>query len=340
MKATKKIVAALMALCLLLSFAACSGTSTDETTTAATTEETTLAATGVTVNAAVLKGPTGMGMAWLMNENESGTSANTYNFTVAGSADEITSQLVAGTLDIAAIPTNAASVLYNKTKGGVTVLAVNTLGVLYVIEKGNTVQSIADLKGKKIVSAGQGTTAEYVVNYVLSKNNLTVGEDVTIDYVSEHTEAASLALSGEYDIAIVPEPFVTNITAKDSDFHICIDLTAAWNDTGAGELVMGAIAARTAFVKENPEAVKAFMAEYKKSIEFTNSSVEQAAQLIEKYGITTAAVAQSAIPNSHIVFIDGSEMKDKMSAFLQVIYDMEPTSIGGAMPADDFYYTA
>lgn len=333
----RKILSVLLTLCLALSLAACTGgqneTTTPETTAGNSSDE-------LTINAAVLKGPTGMGMAWLMNENKNGASANRYNFTVAGAADEITSKLASGALDIAAIPTNAASALYNKTGGEIIALAVNTLGVLYVLEKGDSISGITDLAGKKIVSAGQGTTAEYVVNYVLTKNGLKAGEDLTVDYVSEHTEAASLALAGNYDIVIVPEPFVTSITEKDSDFHICVDLTKAWNDTGAGELVMGAIAASRSFVESNPEAVKAFMQEYEASVEYTNRNTEQAAELIESFGITSAAVARSAIPNSNIVFISSGEFKQKMNAFLTVLFELEPASIGGKLPGEDFYYTA
>ena len=334
---TKKIISVILAICFVLSFAACANTKDETTSPVETTQDNSQL---LTVNAAVLKGPTGMGMAWLMNENKNGTSVNKYDFTVSGAADEVTAKLVSGELDIAAIPTNAASALYNKTKGAVMVLAVNTLGVLYVIEKGDSVSSIADLAGKKIVSAGQGTTAEYVVNYVLSENGLTVGKDVTVDYVSEHTEVASLALAGDYDIAIVPEPFVTSITSKNSEFHVRIDLTEAWNATGAGELVMGAIAARREFVEKNPEAVSAFMKEYEASVKYTNDNVEQAAQLIESFDIISADVAVKAIPNSHIVFLSGTDMKQKMSDFLSVLFSLEPTSIGGKLPEDNFYYTA
>ncbi len=321
----KKVISILLALVMVFALAACSSQPQEE---------------AVTINAAVLKGPTGMGMAWLMNENENGTSKQSYNFTVAGAPDEITGKLVSGDLDVAAIPTNAASTLYNKTKGQVVVLAVNTLGVLYVLENGNSVSKVSDLEGKKIVASGQGTTAEFVVNYLLGLNNLTPGENVTIDYVSEHAEAASLALSGKYDLVILPEPFVTSIQKQSADFKVCIDLTQAWNESDAGELVMGAIAARKEFVEKYPNAVAAFLEEYKKSVEFTNENVEEASALIEKAGIISAAVAKSAIPNSHIVFIDSDEMKQSMSGFLKVLFDMQPNSIGGAIPGDDFYYGA
>ncbi|MCQ2462112.1 MAG: ABC transporter substrate-binding protein [Clostridia bacterium] len=313
----KKISALILTAALLLSLVCCGSGETEKT-----------------VNAAVLKGPTGMGAAWLMEKNEKGESLNSYNFTVAGAADEITAGLVSDGIDLAAVPTNLASVLYNKTNGGVCVLAVNTLGVLYVLEKGDSISSVKDLEGKKIVSAGQGTTAQYVFEYILEQN----GVKAETEYVSEHTETASLALSGKADIVVVPEPFVTSITSKDASFRKALDLTEEWEKLGKGELVMGAIAARKEFVDENPDAVKAFMSEYEKSVAFTNENVEQAAALCGKFGIVDEAVAKKAIPNSHIVFMDGRKMADTMTEFLNVLYSYDPSSVGAAVPADGFYY--
>ena len=313
----KKIFAIVLAVALLLSLACCG----------APKEK-------AVVNAAVLKGPTGMSAAWLMEENEKGSSLNSYNFTVAGAADEITAGLVSGSVDIAAVPTNLASVLYNKTEGGICMLAVNTLGVLYILEKGESIKSVKDLEGKKIVSAGQGTTAQYVTDYILEKN----GVKAQIDYVSEHAEAASLALSGKYDVVALPEPFVTSVTSKDASFKKALDLTEEWEKLGEGELVMGAVAARKDFVENNPDAVKAFMEEYEKSVAFTNESITEAASLCGKFDIVAKEVAEKAIPDSHIVFMTGQEMSEKIMQFLNVIYSADPSSVGGALPGDGFCY--
>ena len=313
----KKLLAILLTAIILLSTAACSKNEK----------------TGVTVNIGVLKGPTGMGAAWLMNQNDEKLSANEYNFTLAGSPDVLTGQLINGEMDIAALPANAISTLYNKTGGKISVLGVNALGVLYILENGSGISTVADLEGKTILASGQGSTAEYVLNYILEKN----GVSAEIFWASEHSEAATLALSGKYDIVMLPEPFVTNVTAKSSDFRIALDLTAEWKSLGGGELTMGGIAVRTAFLDEHPDAVKAFVEEYGKSIEFTNSNPEEAAKLIAKYEIATEEIAKDAIPRCNIVWLHGESYKDMLKNFLGVVYAANPAGIGGSMPEDNFY---
>ena len=335
----KKSISLLLCLVLVVAaFASCGNATGSESTTEAPT--TTEAAAKTTVNIAVLKGPTGMGAAKLMDMDEAGTSKNDYNFTIATAPDQITAKLVSGELDIASLPTNAVSALYNKTKGGVTLLSINTLGVLYILEKGDTVNSVADLKGKTILASGQGSTAEYVLNYILEKNNLKVGTDVKVEYAAEHSEAASQALAGKYDIVMLPEPFVTSTQLQNSEFKVKINLTEEWEKLGGGALTMGAVAVRTAFLKENPQAVTDFMAEYAESVKFTNDSIDDAAALIEKYDIAKAAVAKKAIPNCNIVNITGEQMKTDASAFLKIIFDFDASAVGGVLPADDFYYIA
>lgn len=316
---TKKISALIVTALMLLSLACCGTPQGQEK---------------ATVNTAVLKGPTGMGTAWLMEENENGRSLNNYSFTVAGAADEITAGLVSGSVDIAAVPTNLAGVLYNKTSGGVSVLAANTLGVLHVLERGDSIHSVKDLEGKKIVSSGQGTTAQYVFDFILAENGVTA----QTDYVAEHAEAASLIASGKYDVAVLPEPFVTSVTAKDSSLRPALDFTEGWEKLGRGKLVMGVIAVRKEFADSNPEAVENFIQEYEKSVNFTNENPGQAASLCGKFDIIAAETAEKAIPNSHIVFMDGQEMADTVTEFLNVLYEAEPSSVGGAVPGEGFFY--
>ncbi len=324
-----------MVMCITL-FASCSG-GTEKDTSA---PETTLPAEKTTVNMAVLKGPTGMGTAKLMDMDEAGTSKNDYNFTLATAPDQITAKLVSGELDIASIPTNAVSALYNKTSGKVKLLAINTLGVLYILEKGNSVTKLSDLKGKTILASGKGSTAEYVLNYILESNGLKVGTDVTVEYAAEHAEAASQAISGKYDIVMLPEPFVTSTLLQDSEFSVKINLTEEWEKLGNGALTMGAVAVRTDFLENNAQAVADFLAEYKESVDFTNNSIDDAAALIEKYDIAKAAVAKKALPNCNIVLLTGDEMKTAAVNFLSVVANFDASAIGGKLPADDFYYIA
>ena len=313
----KKFLAILLSLIIIIGATACSKTKK----------------TGVTVNIGVLKGPTGMSAAWLMGQNDQKLSANDYNFTVAGTPDAITGQLINGDMDIAALPTNAISALYNKTEGKISVLGVNALGVLYILENGNSINSVSDLAGKTVLASGKGSTAEYVLNYILEKN----GVIAEIVWAAEHSEAATLALKGDYDIVMLPEPFVTNVTAKSDAFRVALDLTEEWEALGNGELTMGGIAVRTAFLEEHPDAVKAFVDEYGKSVAFTNSQPEDAAKLIAKYEIAAEEVAKNAIPRCNIVWLHGKDYKAVLENFLGVVYDANPAGIGGKMPGDDFY---
>ncbi len=313
----KKFLAILLSLIIIIGATACSKTKK----------------TDVTVNIGVLKGPTGMSAAWLMDQNDQKLSANEYNFTVAGTPDAITGQLINGDMDIAALPTNAISALYNKTEGKISVLGVNALGVLYILENGNSINSVSDLAGKTVLASGKGSTAEYVLNYILEKN----GVIAEIVWAAEHSEAATLALKGDYDIVMLPEPFVTNVTAKSDAFRVALDLTEEWEALGNGELTMGGIAVRTAFLEEHPDAVKAFVDEYGKSVAFTNSQPEDAAKLIAKYEIAAEEVAKNAIPRCNIVWLHGKDYKAVLENFLGVVYDANPSGIGGKMPGNDFY---
>lgn len=283
------------------------------------------------VNLAVLKGPTGMGAAALMGKNEKGEAQNAYHFEIAGAPDVLTAKLITGELDMAALPTNAIALLASKTGGKVQSLAVNTLGVLYVLENGDTVASLADLSGKSIVSAGQGSTAEAVAKYLF-------GDDVTIDYVAEHTEAIAQAVAGKYDLVLLPEPFVTSLLAQDKGFRIAIDLTAEWEAATGAQLPMGGIAVRTEFAEQNPNAVAAFLAEYAQSVAYANENPAEAAALIEQFDIMQAAVAEQAIPRANMVCITGADMRTALEGFYAVLLSDNAKLIGGAMPSDAFYY--
>ncbi len=337
----KKFLSILLVAAMIFAFASC-GTVTGDDTTAAPAESTTQDSPKpmADINIAVLKGPTGMGTAKLMEMNETGEASNKYTFTVATAPDQITGKLVSGELDIASIPTNAVSTLYNKTNGKVKLIAVNTLGVLHILTKGDEVKSVKDLKDKTILASGQGSTAEYVLNYVLEGNGLKVGEDVEVVYAAEHAEAVSQALSGKYDIVMLPEPFVTSMLTQTEEFTAKIDLSKEWEALTSSALTMGCVAVRTEFLEQNTEAVKAFLNDYKASVDYTNSDPEGAAALIEKYDIAKAAVAEKAIPNCNIVCLTGEKMKTSASQFLSVIKEFNASAVGGELPSDDFYYSA
>lgn len=321
-----------------------------ETTAAETVSEETQSQTETAsgeetaVNVMALKGPTAMGMVQLMDNAEAGpVNGNSYTFTIAASADEVTPKLVQGEADIAAVPANLASVLYNNTEGQVQVLAINTLGVLYIVENGDSVQTVSDLAGKTIYASGKGSTPEYALNYILSENGIDPEADVTIEWKSEHSECVAALASDEDGIAMLPQPFVTTAQTQNENLRIALDLTEEWDALQAdaetpSALLTGVVVVRTAFAEEHPEAVNAFLDSYRESVDYVNANVTDAAALIEKYDIVTAAAAEKALPYCNITFIEGSEMQEKLSGYLNVLYEQNPTSVGGALPADDFYY--
>ena len=344
----KKIISLLTALFLLVTplLASCTDKGTDEsssgtpagTASDASTDES-ASAEKTTIRIGGLKGPTSIGMVKLMEDDETNSTANDYDFTVAGSADELTPLLIRGELDMAAIPANLASVLYNRTEGAIQILAVNTLGVLYIVETGNSVQSLADLKGKTIYATGKGSTPEYTLLYLLEKAGLDPEKDVTVEFKSEPTEVVALLKAQPEAVAMLPQPYVTAAQAQVEGLRIAVDLNEAWEAAETGsKLLTGTIVVRREFAEANPEAIEAFVTEYRASTEFANENVSEAAQLVEKYGIATAAIAEKASPYCNITCMEGAEMKAAMQVYLGVLYEKNPDSVGGALPDDAFYY--
>lgn len=291
------------------------------------------------IRVTAMKGPTAMGMTKLMSDSEENGYA--YDFTIAAAADEISPLVIQGNTDIVCAPANLASVLYNKTEGGVQVIAVNTLGVLYICENGNTVTSMADLKGKTIYASGKGASPEFALYYLLRENGIDPDSDVTIEWKSEHSECLAALTSSEGSVALLPQPFVTTAQMKTEGINVVLDLTEEWEKLDNGSACLtGVVMARTEFVEQYPEAIEEFLDKYSASVDYVNSNVSEAAQLVEKYDIVTAAIAEKAIPKCNIVCITGAEMKEKLSGYLSVLFEQLPSSVGGALPADDFYYGA
>lgn len=292
------------------------------------------------VRLAAMTGPTAMGLVKLLDDEKNGLSANDYEFLLAGAADEISPSLIQGKLDIASIPVNLAAILNNKTNGGLTLLAVNTLGVIYIVEKGGeSIQSLADLKGKTLYATGKGSTPEYNLTYLLKQAGLTLGEDVIVEWKSEPAEVVALMSQQEEAFAMLPQPYVTVAQTKVENLRIALNLTEEWDALGLdSRMITSGIVVRTQFLQENPEAVDNFLKEFAASAQYANEFVPETAALIEEIGIVKAAVAQKALPYCNIVCLTGEEMKAALSSYLQVLYELNPASVGGALPADSFYY--
>lgn len=322
----KKLAAVFLVLTLALSSVACAQEGVEKT--------------GVTMRVSSLKGPTTMGLVKLMQDAEAGLTANDYVFTMEGTADAISPLLIRGELDAAMVPCNLAAVLINRTEGALQIAAVNTLGVLYVLENGDSIQEVSDLVGKTIYSTGKGTTPEYALNYVLAGNGIDPQQDVTIEYKSEATEVASAMLNDAAAIAVLPQPYVTAVLAQNEGTRVALSLTEEWDKIGNGSaMITGVCLVRKDFAQENPQAMRAFLDEYAASTAFVNENPAEAAQWIAQLGIVAqAALAEKAIPACNIVCITGEEMVEKVCGYIDALYEQDPESVGGKAADASYFY--
>ena len=294
------------------------------------------------VNIIAISGPTGMGMVKLMKDNETGNASNNYSFTLTSNPNDVVGKISSGETDIAAIPANLAATLYAKTKGAIQILAINTLNNLYIVQTGEEISSLSDLEGKSIAVSGQGSTPEYVLNYILAANDLE--GKVKINFYTEHSEVVSKLAAGEETIAMLPQPFVSAAQSKLENLSIAINIADAWEQacsiTGnTSSIVMGCVVARREFIEEHPEAIDAFLKEYLTSVAYVSTNVEDTAKLVVEYGIMTdEALAATALPSCGIAFISGTTMRDSLNPFLEILFEANPSSVGGALPDEDFYY--
>ena len=331
----KKLISILLTLLLVISFAGCGAKDTNSTPSTPSSPE----KLDTKVNIYGISGPTGVGLANLMEKAEKGEGNLKYNIALAANNDEIVAKIKNGEADIAAVATNLASTLFNATNSGVQVLAINTLGVLNVVTKGYEIDSIDDLKGLTIYSTGQGANPEYIINDILKNNNLEVGKDVKIEFVAQPQELVVKMKTNEKAVVVAPQPVATNITNNVEGAKIVIDLNDEWDKFHDEALTMGCIIVRKEFAEQNPDAIKIFLKEYKESIEKTNSDIDATATLCEKFKIIApAAVAKKAIPNCNVVYQDSEVMKTNLSAYLSFLYELNPKSVGGKLPTNDFYF--
>ena len=320
---------------------ACSKPAEDKTNE--TAQETVAEIQPVNINMAVLKGPTGIGAAKLINDSTAGETFNTYNFTVCAAPDEAMAGIISGEFDVAAVASNLAPTIYNKTEGKIQIAALNTLGILYVVEIGETINSIEDLNGVDVVSSGMGSTVEYATNFILETAGVV---PASLEYRAEHGELAAELAAGTVKVGIVPEPHLTSVLMNNPDARIALNLTEEWDKAVAGTehegsaLTMGCIVVNKEFAANNKDAFNKFLEEYEASINFANSNVQETSVMVETAGIMPkAAVAAKAIPNCNIVYIDGEDMVSTVEPFFGILFNANPKSVGGALPDEEFYYT-
>lgn len=298
----------------------------------------------VTVKVGALKGATTLGLLPLEDKAANGEAGENYEFSMMTAADELLPMMIKGELDIALLPSNVASILYQKTNGGVTVIDINTLGVLYMVSGDSSITGVEDLEGRTIYLTGKGTTPDYVLHYILSGNGMDADSDCTLEYKSEATEVAALLAENPDAIGLLPQPFVTAACAQNDALSVILDMNAEWEKLqgeDGSRLVTGVTVVRNEFLQEHENAVAAFMEEHQASAQSMNSDVENGAKLaVASEIIAKEPIALKAIPKCNITYIDGADMKQALSGYLEVLYEQNPESIGGALPGDDFYYVS
>jgi len=332
MKRTKFLIIFFISVLALGLFAGCGGSDISEPSS----EEVQV---GAHVRVGTLRGPAGMGMAPLMAWAEEGLTRNDYSFTIGGAPEEMTASIISGALDIAAVPVNLASILYDRMDGEVQVISALTQGVLFVLDSTGEVHTIEDLRGKTIHVTGQGAIPQFAFEHILRGNGLEPGVDVEIVFNAEHAELAALMAAGEVSIGLLPQPFVTSVLNQNEDVEIALDLTAEWEAVDPDSVfVQSSVVVRRAFLEEYPEAVKLFLEEHAGSLAFVGAFAEESAELMEQFDIVPAAVARQVIPRSNFVYITGAEMRVAVETFLAVIFEANPQAIGGVMPGEDFFF--
>jgi NitT/TauT family transport system substrate-binding protein len=329
----KKVFSLLLAVIMIFAFAGCSASGEVETIPGVNAV--------LDVNVYVISGPTGIGAVQMMKNAENSDGLINYNFTVTATPDEVVSKISNGEADIAAVATNLAATLYNKTSGGIKILAVNTLGVLSVLNNtGAKITSLSDLKGRTIYTTGQGANPEYIIDYLLTENGIDPENDVNIEFKSEGSELVAVWATEPDAVIIAPQPVATTITAKYEGSTQSLDLTDEWQKVSPdSQLMMGCVVVRNEFLTEHPDAVNDFLDEYEDSIEAVSEDLDGTAELCESYGIVANAnIAKAAIPYCNICYITGDDMKESLTGYYNVLYNANPQSIGGSVPADDFWY--
>lgn len=335
MKLNRKHLLLFMTFALVLSLAACSSNDANkaEEKIENEVEKVEEKLEKVDINVAGLKGATTIGLAKLVDEEE--TDYFDIDFEMYNMPEEIVAGLTKGEIDIAAVPANLASVLYNKTEGEIQVASVNTLGVLYIVENSDNIKDINDLEGKTIYTLGKGTTPEGVLNSFIKENNL---ENVNIEFKQEASEIAAILNKEENVIAMIPEPFVSVVSMKNENVRRVFDMADEWEKINNSPQVTGVLVARKEFIDNNKEVFDKFLEEYEKSINFANENVAEVSKIVEDFEIVPEGLGEKSIPNINMQYIDGSDMQEAVSKYLEKLYEFEPKLVGGKLPDEGFYY--
>lgn len=294
----------------------------------------------VAIRIGVLRGPNGMGMSYLMEENSLDAYETSYQISFLASADKLATRFTRGDLEFATLPTTVAANLYKETNGEIQLLGVNMLGGFYLVENGTSIQTISDLKNLELSSSSRPATAQYVLEHLLEANAIEENEQPKVNYVVDNLKLSSAIVSGEIDIAMLPEPFLSTLLQRNKGLRVALDLSEEWQDVyGDSILPMGCLVVNKEFALKNPESIARFIQHYKTSVEYVNKNQKEAGLLIEKHKLlNNARQATNSIDRSQITWIDASEVQEDVLKYLEIFLESDKNIIGGEVPDEEFFY--
>lgn len=110
----------------------------------------------------------------------------------------------------------------------------------------------SDLKGKYIIGGRKGGVPEMALEYVLKKNDLIPGENVTVDTSVQFALMAGAFTGGQGDYVTLFEPTATMLEKEGKGFI----LTSVGKDSG--EIPYTAYFAKKSYIDKNPEIIQKF----------------------------------------------------------------------------------
>ncbi|WP_312815471.1 ABC transporter substrate-binding protein [Sedimentibacter sp.] len=293
----------------------------------------------VNVTIAGLKGPTSIGMIKMIDERALNTDKYNVSYVTESAPDALTGKIINGEIQISSVPINLAPVLYNKTGGKVQLMAVNTIGNLYIVGT-DDIESIGELEGKMLGMSAKGSTPDFAMNYLLNQNN--ISDKVELNYAMDHATMSQSVIAEDTKVALLPQPFVTQAMIKNSNVKILVDLNEAWKaaTNNTSQLYTGAVIVNKDFAENNKDFVEEFLKQYEASVKWVLENQKDASLLVEKNEIMpSAAVVEKAIPYCGIVYEPAHNVKNGLNEFYKILFDSNPASVGGKLPDEGFYFT-
>lgn len=332
MKMTRRIVALLTALILVFTLAACGKEPEPVTTTTEVYPD--MLVRDEKINVACFRAGSAVSLT-----HARATKEDACVITFSNSVDEITSLIKSGKADIAALPLNTAAQLYNKTNGGIKIMSITALNSLYLVEKGDIIKKLSDFKGKTVVTSGKGTVFDYYLLYVLKESGIDPETDITIRYLDTYDDVVADA-KGENSsgLCVVPCNYACEILYAEKGYDTVESFTNILKLKTEMVFAAECLAVRTEYLEAHPDLVEEFLDFADMSATFITSSARAGLYLIDAKLFADEEKALANVFNCNPVCIQGDELVTLASENLKFLYELDPDSVGGALPDENIYY--